>query len=60
MKIVGIIAEFNPFHNGHKYLISKAKEVCNAEPPLLSVVETMFNAVCLPLLIKLQDAKWQC
>ena len=28
MKIVGIIAEFNPFHNGHKYLISKAKEVC--------------------------------
>ncbi|MFR6563204.1 MAG: nucleotidyltransferase family protein [Eubacterium ventriosum] len=27
MKIVGIIAEFNPFHNGHKYLISKAKEV---------------------------------
>ena len=52
MKIVGIIAEFNPFHNGHKYLMQM--------PPLLSVVETMFNAVCLPLLIKLQDAKWQC
>ncbi len=24
---VGIIAEFNPFHNGHKYLINTAKEL---------------------------------
>lgn len=23
---VGLIAEFNPFHNGHKYLINKIKE----------------------------------
>jgi len=26
MKTVGIIAEFNPFHNGHKYLIENAKK----------------------------------
>ena len=26
MKITGVIAEFNPFHNGHKYLIEKIKE----------------------------------
>ena len=26
---VGIIAEFNPFHNGHKYLIETAKEITN-------------------------------
>ena len=25
MKIAGIIAEFNPFHNGHKYLLDYAK-----------------------------------
>jgi predicted nucleotidyltransferase len=31
MKIVGIIAEFNPMHNGHKYLIKKAKEVTHAD-----------------------------
>lgn len=31
MKIVGIIAEFNPFHNGHKYLIEKAKEITRAD-----------------------------
>lgn len=26
MKSLGIISEFNPFHNGHKYLLSKAKK----------------------------------
>lgn len=31
MKVVGIIAEFNPFHNGHKYLIEKAKEIFKAD-----------------------------
>lgn len=31
MKIVGIIAEFNPFHNGHKYLVQKAKELTKAD-----------------------------
>ena len=25
MKTLGIISEFNPFHNGHKYLLDKAK-----------------------------------
>lgn len=31
MKIVGIIAEFNPFHNGHKYLIQQAKKITKAD-----------------------------
>ena len=26
MKTVGIIAEYNPFHNGHAYLVQKARE----------------------------------
>ena len=26
MKVTGIIAEYNPFHNGHKYQIDKARE----------------------------------
>ena len=26
MKIIGIIAEYNPFHNGHIYQINKIKE----------------------------------
>lgn len=31
MKTIGIVAEFNPFHNGHKYLIEKAKEATKAD-----------------------------
>ncbi len=27
MNVVGIIAEFNPFHQGHAYMIQKAKEI---------------------------------
>lgn len=31
MRIVGLIAEYNPFHNGHKYHIEKAKKIANAD-----------------------------
>ena len=31
MKIVGIIAEYNPFHNGHQYHIEKALEVTGSD-----------------------------
>lgn len=30
MSIVGIIAEFNPFHNGHRYIIEQAKKITGA------------------------------
>jgi len=36
MKVTGIIAEYNPFHNGHLYHINKAKELTN--PDLLVCV----------------------
>lgn len=31
MNFCGVICEFNPFHNGHKYIISEAKRQTNAE-----------------------------
>ena len=31
MKTLGIIAEYNPFHPGHKYQIDKAREATNAD-----------------------------
>lgn len=31
MKIVGLITEYNPFHNGHKYHIEQAKKQTNAD-----------------------------
>ncbi|CAK1239287.1 nucleotidyltransferase [Fructobacillus tropaeoli] len=42
MKAVGIIAEYNPFHNGHAYHIQKAKELTNAD---LAVVVMSGNFV---------------
>ena len=29
--VVGIIAEYNPFHNGHAYHLAKAKELTKAD-----------------------------
>ncbi len=31
MRVVGLIAEYNPFHNGHQYHIEKAKKLANAD-----------------------------
>ena len=31
MNFCGIICEFNPFHNGHEYLIQKAKELTGGD-----------------------------
>ena len=39
-KATGIIAEYNPFHNGHKYHIDKTRELFGT--PL--VAEILFSA----------------
>lgn len=31
MKVVGLITEYNPFHNGHAYHIQQAKNLCAAD-----------------------------
>ena len=31
MKVTGIIAEYNPFHNGHRYQIQRARELTGAD-----------------------------
>lgn len=30
-KVLGIIAEYNPFHNGHRYHLEKSKEISNCD-----------------------------
>lgn len=37
MRVIGIIAEYNPFHNGHEYLIKKAKELVGDPRALVMV-----------------------
>ncbi len=41
MKTCGIICEYNPFHNGHKYQIEQAKKKTNADV-MISVMSSHF------------------
>ena len=31
MRVIGIISEYDPFHNGHKYMIDKLRERSDAD-----------------------------
>jgi len=48
MKILAIICEFNPFHNGHKYLIDRAREKsgCDAVLCIMSGCFTQRGEIC--------------
>lgn len=48
MKILAIICEFNPFHNGHKYLIEQAKQIsgCDAVLCIMSGSFTQRGEMC--------------
>ena len=54
MRVIGIIAEFNPFHNGHEYLIRKARDVVNDPRAIVMPVMSGFftqrglPAICPP------------
>ena len=54
MRVIGIIAEFNPFHNGHEYLIKKAREIVNDPRAIVMPVMSGFftqrglPAICPP------------
>lgn len=37
MNVVGIIAEYNPFHRGHEYQIQKLKQLCNADYVMIAM-----------------------
>ncbi|MDE7440156.1 MAG: nucleotidyltransferase family protein, partial [Clostridia bacterium] len=49
MKILAIICEFNPFHNGHKYLIEEAKNMtdCDAVLCIMSGDFTQRGEMCI-------------
>ena len=49
MRVIGIIAEFNPFHNGHGYLIEKARETVNDPRAIvMPVISGFFTQRGLP------------
>ncbi len=59
MKICAIICEYNPFHNGHKYLLEQARKLsgCNA---LLCIMSASFTqrgeAAVLPKFMRAEHA----
>lgn len=54
MKACGIVVEYNPFHNGHKYHIEKAREITGCEV-LIAVMSANFVQRGEPAIID----KWQ-
>lgn len=49
MNICGIIVEYNPFHNGHKFHIEKSKELCGADG-IIAVMSGSFTQRGTPAL----------
>ncbi|MBO5909310.1 MAG: nucleotidyltransferase family protein, partial [Clostridia bacterium] len=43
MKIAAVIAEYNPFHNGHKYQIDKAKQLLGDDTAIVAVMSGNFT-----------------
>ncbi len=42
MKVVGIVAEYNPFHNGHEYQLRRARELYGTDVPIVAVMSGDF------------------
>lgn len=58
MKSVGIIAEYNPFHNGHQYHIQQSKNLTGADAAVV-LMSGHFTQRGLPAVAdKWQRAKW--
>ena len=52
MRVIGIVAEFNPFHKGHENLISRAREVVNDPRAIvMPVISESFVQRGLPAII---------
>jgi len=43
-KVVGIIGEYNPFHNGHAYHLAKTKRETKADYAIVVYLVILFSA----------------
>jgi len=51
MHVAGIIAEYNPFHQGHQYLIRKVRETLGPDTPIVVIMSGAFVQRGEPALI---------
>ena len=58
MAVVGIVSEFDPFHNGHNYLVEEAKRVTNADA-VVTVMSGSFTQRGMPSMVS-KSAKTEC
>lgn len=57
MRVLGIVAEYNPFHNGHAYHLSRARELVCPWETLVALSPCMTQRGLLPLLSPLDRAR---
>lgn len=58
MKIVGIIAEYNPFHKGHEYQIRYAREILGADYIVIAMTGILSKEGLLPLWKNISGLRW--
>lgn len=58
MKAVGIIAEYNPFHNGHKYQIEQARAQTNADIVIVAMSGNFLQRGVPAMFDKWTRANW--
>ena len=59
MKVVGIIAEYNPFHKGHEYQIRYAQEVLGADYVVIAMSGDFVQRGA-PALMEALIWSWKC
>lgn len=57
MKVVGVIAEYNPFHNGHKYQLDRLREETGADYIVIAISGNFLQRGVLALCDKHTRAK---
>lgn len=60
MKVLGIITEYNPFHNGHKYHIEQAKKITGADYVVLVMSGSFTQTGNIALVNKFKRANIAC
>ena len=58
MKVVGIIAEYNPFHKGHEYQIRYAREILGADYIVIAMSGDLSKEGLLPLWKNISGLRW--
>ena len=57
-KVLGIIAEYNPFHNGHLYHLEQSKKITGSKYVVAVISGILLKEATLLLLINGLKLKW--